>query len=130
MVSGSRDYDDYEFIRDSIEDAAGNHREVVIIHGAARGADSLANEVAEEYGFTIESYPADWSLGKKGGSVRNAEMLMKNIDIALFFLHPESANVGTRDAVKKALLMDVSSRYFLGTQEHSLIELKKLVRPF
>jgi len=130
MVSGSRDYKDYEFIRSMLEDAAGSAREVTVIHGNARGADKLAGEAAEEYGFRVEAYPADWSLGKRGGSVRNGEMLIKNIDIVLFFFYSGSANAGTRDAAKKAIQMEVPSRYFLDDEELTIVELKKRVRPF
>lgn len=49
---------------------------VTIIHGAARGADTLAGEVAYELGFTVERYPADWTkYGRAAGPIRNKEML-------------------------------------------------------
>jgi hypothetical protein len=47
-----------------------------IIHGAARGADSIAGDVAAELGFTVRAYPADWSAhGRAAGPIRNAAML-------------------------------------------------------
>lgn len=49
---------------------------MVVIHGAARGADLLAAEWAGYRGVPVEPYPADWDgLGKSAGHVRNAQML-------------------------------------------------------
>lgn len=50
--------------------------EPVVIHGAARGADKLAGQIADEFGFRTLAYPADWEThGKKAGFVRNTHML-------------------------------------------------------
>lgn len=49
---------------------------VVIIHGGARGADSLAGEYAAERGLACEVYPADWAAhGRIAGPLRNARMI-------------------------------------------------------
>lgn len=48
----------------------------VIIHGAAKGADSLAGEWAEYNWTKVEAFPADWEkFGKRAGPIRNATML-------------------------------------------------------
>ena len=45
----------------------------IVIHGAARGLDSLAGSLAEQRGLTVEAHPADWSLhGRAAGPIRNA----------------------------------------------------------
>lgn len=48
-----------------------------ILHGAARGADVQAAEVASrEFPDIIEAFPADWKThGKSAGPIRNREML-------------------------------------------------------
>ena len=51
-------------------------RNVVIIHGAARGADSLADDYGSERGLRVIRYPADWNTHKKAaGPIRNRLML-------------------------------------------------------
>jgi hypothetical protein len=48
----------------------------VVIHGAARGADSLAGEWAAARGISVEEYPANWERdGRAAGPIRNAQML-------------------------------------------------------
>lgn len=48
----------------------------VLIHGAAAGADSLADEWACRNGITVERYPANWKLhGRAAGPIRNQHML-------------------------------------------------------
>jgi hypothetical protein len=54
----------------------------VVIHGAARGADTIAGEVAAELGFAVRAYPARWdSEGKAAGPLRNQRMLDSEPDI-------------------------------------------------
>lgn len=49
---------------------------ILIIHGAAIGADSLADIWARENKCPVESYPAEWDkYGKKAGYIRNQQMI-------------------------------------------------------
>lgn len=53
---------------------------MTLIHGAARGADALADEWAvqdgDSEGLTVEAYPAAWDkYGKRAGYIRNQQML-------------------------------------------------------
>lgn len=43
-------------------------------HGAAKGADSIADEWALDRGHLVESFPADWSQGRSAGFERNRRM--------------------------------------------------------
>lgn len=48
----------------------------VLIHGAARGADTLASDFAKAHGIKVEGFPADWGKhGKRAGWLRNKQML-------------------------------------------------------
>lgn len=58
LVTGSRNWTDVEAIR---RDLSGFPADTLIIHGAARGADAIANRVAKEYGYSIARFPARWS---------------------------------------------------------------------
>lgn len=78
LVCGSRTYTNGDLIRahlSELRDAYGDGR-VRVIHGAAEGADSLAQAAAEALNLRVKSFPADWSKhGKRAGYLRNLQML-------------------------------------------------------
>ena len=54
------------------------HRATVVIHGGARGADTLAGEAAQTMKVPVEVFPAQWNLyGKSAGPIRNKQMLVE-----------------------------------------------------
>jgi len=70
LVTGSRDWTDDRAIFGALDAASGRARvlklPMVVVHGAARGADSVANGWAvlrQRAGFPIvpEPHPADWA---------------------------------------------------------------------
>lgn len=74
-----------------------------LIHGAARGADTLAGEWAEAKGVGVHAFPvhpAQWEAqGKAAGHLRNARMLAEGRpDAVLAF----PGGRGTADMVAKA----------------------------
>lgn len=72
LVCGGRDFDDYAALAEALDVM----RPSVVIHGAARGADSLAHRWAQNRCVPVESYPADWRThGKAAGPIRNRRML-------------------------------------------------------
>jgi hypothetical protein len=84
LICGGRDYDDrtyfFHFMDRVLETIRGTgenpKRDVVIIHGAARGADSLADDYGRERGLRVIHYPADWEThGRSAGPIRNKLML-------------------------------------------------------
>ena len=84
LVCGGRSYDDrtrfFHFMDRVLETIRGTgetpRRDVVIIHGAARGADTLADDYAREQELRVIRYPADWNTHKKAaGPIRNKLML-------------------------------------------------------
>ena len=93
---------------------------VVIIHGAAQGADSCADSVAQELGLTIESYPADWArLGKSAGPVRNRMMLSAFPNLVLAY-RIMGVSRGTDDmvAISQAASVPVRITYEDGKVEY------------
>ncbi len=73
LVCGSRDWTERETIRAWLRKFP---RGSTVIHGAARGADTIAGEEARALGFTVRAYPADWTTnGKAAGPIRNQRML-------------------------------------------------------
>ena len=76
LVCGGRDYNDYDTLHMYMCAIEGATLDSVIIHGAARGADSLADRWAKDNNMKLEVYPADWEQhGKSAGPIRNQQML-------------------------------------------------------
>jgi hypothetical protein len=79
LVCGGRDYADKAKVYQTLDALLSDNPSVLrIIHGAARGADSLASQWAKDRGITEIAYPADWkSYGKQAGYIRNTQMLQE-----------------------------------------------------
>lgn len=76
IVAGSRNFDDYDFLKDTLDHLLQNKLpNVVIVSGNARGADVLGEKYAVERGLDIAEFPAEWDKhGKSAGYRRNVEM--------------------------------------------------------
>lgn len=105
LITGSRHFDDWKLFTETMykqgfvgEDKLSN---LVIIEGGAKGADFLARVWSKWLGVRFEEYPADWSLGKKAGPIRNAKMLEEGKpDMVIAFLAPDSR--GTQNMIDLA----------------------------
>lgn len=77
---------------------------VTVIHGAAKGADSMAASAAHRHGVDCEDYPADWDThGKAAGAIRNQRMLDEGRpDVVFAFTDDLAASKGTADMVRRA----------------------------
>ena len=117
LVTGARDWTDYDKIvfglSVAIEDLTNANpadKNIVIIHGGARGADSMAENYVKQtrdyfagHGFTIRSevYKADWNkYGKGAGPIRNQQMVDTGADVCVAFRFEESR--GTADCIRRA----------------------------
>lgn len=99
LICGDRNWSDRGRIREVLSELPAN---TVVVHGGAKGADSLAGEVAEELGFATRVYPYIGALGRAGGPARNRQMAEDNPDTALVIaFHPDLAkSKGTANMVK------------------------------
>ena len=90
LVTGSRDWTDRDAIRDALSAIDGNcdpADSLTLVHGAARGADSIAADIAANIGWNVEAHPADWERhGKRAGFIRNEEMVKLGADVCLAFI--------------------------------------------
>lgn len=77
LVTGGRDYSDKEYLFHVLDRWHAERGIDCIIEGAATGADHLAGLWAIERGVPLETYPAQWELGKRAGMLRNAQMLIE-----------------------------------------------------
>ena len=82
--------------------------DTLIIHGAARGADTLGKFAAERIGLKVindgKGFPAEWKrYGKGAGPIRNQQMLDEGKpDVVLAFHENISESRGTKDMVARA----------------------------
>lgn len=115
MVTGSRDYADGQTMHRALEvvaDLRDPARSLprVLVHGTARGADTLAAQAARDLGWTVEGHPAQWSTHtdacpawhqglltcKMAGHRRNDEMLDSDPHVVLGApMHPKTLPPGT-----------------------------------
>jgi hypothetical protein len=79
IIAGSRDFNNYDLLKKEVLNIVkydNRPKELVkIISGGARGADTLGEHFAKEFGLEVKRFIPDWdSLGKRAGYVRNADM--------------------------------------------------------
>jgi len=107
LVTGARDYTTPRLIYWALRHLRDATRVDVVIHGAGRGADSIAGRVAVGLGLPVEAYPADWRrYGRGAGPVRNQQMLDEGRPDAVLAFHPNLVvgHGGTGDMVARAQL--------------------------
>ncbi len=94
VIAGSRNFNNYElFCRtvDTYLSRIKNDYDLIILSGHCRGTDMMAEQYAKDRGLKLEIFPADWSLGKKAGPLRNKAM----IDVADYAIAFSSGGSGT-----------------------------------
>ena len=78
IIAGSRGFSNYKLLREQCNKYLRDKRKtsnIIIVSGGARGADSLGEKYAQDEGFDLEIYPAQWKkLGKQAGFRRNEQM--------------------------------------------------------
>lgn len=107
IIAGSRKFSNYDklksecdrILKDKLENTETN---VIIVSGAAKGADSLGEQYAHERGLRLESHPADWQkYNRSAGIIRNIEMA-KEANALIAFPQKGEENRGTSHMVKTA----------------------------
>lgn len=79
LVAGSRTFTDVDLMDRKLArilDRVGVECDnIVLVHGGARGADTIASNLAEKFGWEIVEFKADWDhYGKSAGYRRNRQM--------------------------------------------------------
>lgn len=109
LVCGGRDYADQNAVFRILDRVHAEIGIAVLIHGAARGADTLAGEWAVARGVTPLPFPAVWRLPSgvriySAGPARNARMLAEGKpDACVAF----PGGTGTADMVRKCRAVGV-----------------------
>lgn len=96
LVCGSRHFNDLPMLEGILDDL----RPTEIIHGGARGADTLSGNYGKRRNVPVRVFPADWNkFGKRAGPIRNHQMLSEGQpEKVLAFLAPNSR--GTKHMIE------------------------------
>lgn len=94
-----------------IQTLAGRRQDpAVMVHGGARGLDSIVQSFTQVWSITAEVHPARWDLyGRSAGPRRNREMYLSspNLCIGVPFSTDPTQSRGTRDCLNGAALAGV-----------------------
>ncbi|NMH86765.1 DUF2493 domain-containing protein [Flavivirga algicola] len=75
IIAGGRNFDDYKKLFRFCNKVLSKQTEIEIVSGTAKGADKLGEKYANDSGYLIKRFPANWSkYGKSAGYRRNAQM--------------------------------------------------------
>lgn len=116
LITGSREWHDLRTIEDRLRQHIPNGRpaDVTLIHGGARGVDSLADAVARRLGWSVEVILPDWvTFGRAAGHMRN-EAMVRRVALAegrkLCEAFWNGTSVGTFDCIKRATAAGIEVR--------------------
>lgn len=102
LVTGSRDHEDEWLVHTMLDRFRGADPEVLVAHGAQRGADHFALTWANQHLQPRAEFPPNWNkYGKAAGPIRNRQML-HTIQPDLVLAFPLKVSVGTRDMIDVA----------------------------
>lgn len=115
IITGSRDWEDVDYICDALDLFSKRSFCVELIHGACpTGADDMAQywadycNASEVRSVGVTRYPADWSQGKKAGPERNKFMVSENLDADYVLAFPLGESRGTRHCMAYAKSMGLT----------------------
>ena len=104
VIAGCRDYKNYDEAKLYIDFCLSNIRKennIIIVSGCASGADAIGERYAEENGFKVEKYPADWKkYGKSAGPRRNNQMAEVSDYVICFW---DEKSKGTKSMIDYAI---------------------------
>lgn len=105
IIAGSRGFNDYHTLVSFCDSVLGGRDDVEIVSGGAKGADRLGERYANDMGYAVTVFPADWdNHGNSAGYRRNTKMA-KYADMLIAFWDGKSR--GT------AHMIDIATAYNL-----------------
>lgn len=107
VFNGSRNWGAPAPIFSKLNDVWERHPDLVVVHGAGRGADLIVQALCEWMEVPFEAFPADWdALGRRAGPERNQQMVDSGIEAVYAFKSGFCRSLeggGTEDLVRRAL---------------------------
>ena len=114
LVCGSRYWTDRKVIEEELRKLPEGS---IVIHGSAKGADTIAGRAAWWLGFKVEQFPARWDLhGTAAGPIRNQQMIDTKPTLVLAFHSNLNDSKGTKDCVARARRHDIPVRIITGEE--------------
>ncbi len=120
LVTGGRDYADAAGVKAALDAILAKHPDIEIMHGAARGADTLGDRWAEWNGCPRHPHPAQWLNEKSPGGVdsaagvrRNQEMVNLKPDVVIGF----PGKSGTIDCLSRAKKAGLNILVWMGRNQ-------------
>ena len=106
LICGSRDFNDYLKMKEVLDTCVITS----IVHGGAKGADTLAGRYGDEISVPVEVFPAEWSTyGRSAGPIRNTRMLTEGLpEMVIAFRKPYSR--GTQNMIDQATANGIETR--------------------
>ncbi len=99
-IVGSRSFDDYELLKNTILSYTITDAIDCIVSGGAAGADKLAEDFADEYAINKKIYKPNYKKhGRFAAHERNTEIIM---DSDIVFAFWNGTSTGTKDSIDKA----------------------------
>jgi len=121
VVCGGRDFDDYELLEKKLDLLLSTVLgRITIVSGGAKGADLLGEKYADECGFEVQRFPADWEKhGKSAGFIRNDEMADIATHVVAFW---DGESHGTKNMIDLAAKRGIPLRIVKYEKTKSLKE--------
>jgi len=105
LITGSRNWERTDIIKALLL----AHKDEIecVIHGCAKGADTIAGDAAQALNLIVEEYPAQWHIhGRRAGMIRNQQMLDEACPSHVWAF-PTKSSIGTWDMVRRAQKEDI-----------------------
>jgi len=120
-VVGSRTFSDYEELKIILDEIKNFFHFDTIVHGGAKGADSLAKRYAKERHLTeIVHYPEWEKYGKAAGFIRN-EFIWKDAHLGVAFWDGQSKGTAHSFKIAKSQKKKLLVFNFIEKDFYSLI---------
>ena len=115
VIAGPRDFYDYDLVASSLVNILPKDRNrIQIVEGGATGVDRIARDFAIANKIEYKEFPANWSLGRKAGPIRNEQMARYADMLIAFDAHTRGTASMIRCATKEGLKIttfDISAQY-------------------
>lgn len=101
IIAGGQYFEDYNTLKAYADRMLSNITdEIQIVSGCASGADALGERYAQEKGYSLKRFPADWnSYGRSAGPKRNRQMAQYADALIAFW---DGVSRGTKNMIDEA----------------------------
>lgn len=99
IIAGGREFKDYPYLVGVMNRLTQNLTDIEVVCGGARGADTLGEDWAKEYGHSIKYFYPDWEgNGRAAGPIRNRAMAEYGTHLVAF----DTGGRGTANMIEEA----------------------------